>query len=150
MNSDDNPIPTNGAITPADENSSDKNELSAEAEIFKNLPKEAKMGLEIGMMSMQGFGKISNPILKKVTEEHITKILDISEKEDQRTHEDTKALRNLILILVVIFVALFVFLTVFLVGADKDLYRDIIKIFTAFIGGLGGGFGLKGYIDRKK
>lgn len=31
-----------------------------------------------------------------------------------------------------------------------ELYKEAMKLFVAFAGGLGGGFGIKGYIDRKK
>jgi hypothetical protein len=43
-----------------------------------------------------------------------------------------------------------VFFTVFLVKTDTELYKEAMKLFVAFAGGLGGGFGIKGYIDRKK
>jgi len=46
----------------------------------------------------------------------------------------------------IIFVALFVFLTVFLVGADKELYKEAVKLFAVFLGG----FGVKSYMDRNK
>jgi hypothetical protein len=45
---------------------------------------------------------------------------------------------------------MFVFATVFLVGHDKELYQEILKLLAVFLGGLGSGFGFKGYLDRKK
>jgi hypothetical protein len=49
-----------------------------------------------------------------------------------------------------VFAALFIFSTVFLVGSDKELYKEVIKLFAVFLGGLGSGFGIKSYMDRSK
>jgi hypothetical protein len=45
---------------------------------------------------------------------------------------------------------LFTFLTIFLVGTDKELYKEAMKLFAVFLGGFGGGFGVKSYMDRKR
>jgi len=101
-------------------------------------------------MSMHRFGPEPDPLIDKLTEGHIDKILDISKREDEYSYEDTGQSRKFTLVYVIIFIALFVFLTAFLVGADKDLYKEAIKLFAVFLGGFGGGFGLKSYMDRDK
>jgi len=80
----------------------------------------------------------------------IDKILEITAKDDKRSFKDTAQSRKFTLLYVVIFVALFIFLTVFLVGADKDLYKEAIKLFAVFLGGFCGGFGVKSCMDRDK
>ncbi|CAN2041922.1 Membrane protein DUF2335 [Candidatus Magnetomoraceae bacterium gMMP-15] len=134
---------------PEDHKSSENNHVSA---IEPDLPPEAKKVLEIGMsgMSMHRFGPMPNPIAAKITEKHINKILDIAEKDDDCSFKDSKENRKFMLIYFLVFAALFVFSTVFLVGSDKELYKEVIKLFAVFLGGLGSGFGIKSYIDRKK
>ena len=39
---------------------------------------------------------------------------------------------------------------VFLADSDRDLYKEVIKLFAVFLGGLGSGFGIKSYLDREK
>lgn len=143
-------IPT-GNGTNSEENKSSENSSAStvEAELLKDLPPEAKKVLEIGM-SMHRFGPMPNPIAAKITEKHIDKILSLAEKDDEHSFKDAGEIRKFTLIYVLIFSGLFVFSTIFLVGSDKELYKEVIKLFAVFFGGLGSGFGIKSYIDRKK
>lgn len=119
------------------------------AELLKKLPPEARKVVEIGM-SMHRFGPMLNPLTEKITEKHIDKILDISAKDDERSFVDAALSRWFTLAYVILFLGLFVFLTIFLVGADKELYKEAVKLFAVFLGGFGGGFGVKSYMDRGK
>lgn len=40
-------------------------------------------------------------------------------------------------------VGAFLFLTWFLVGADKEVYLEVLKLLVVFVGGLGSGYGIK-------
>lgn len=122
---------------------------SIEPELLKDLPPEAKKVLEVGM-SMHRFGPMPNPLAEKINEKHIDKILEIAEKDDERSFKDAGETRKFTLIYVLVFAALFIFSTVFLVGSDKELYKEVIKLFAVFLGGLGSGFGIKSYMDRSK
>jgi hypothetical protein len=83
-------------------------------------------------------------------ETHVTKILELAEKDDERAFADAQASKKYILGYVLIFSVLFIFATVFLVGQNTELYKEMLKLLAMFLGGLGSGFGLKGYLDRKK
>jgi hypothetical protein len=121
-----------------------------EGDIFKQLPPEVQKVVEIGF-SMQRFaGPLPPPFLTKINEEHISKILESADKGDERSFTDAQSSKKYILLYVLIFSALFVFATVFLVGKDVELYKEILKLLAVYLGGLGSGFGLKGYLDRKK
>ena len=133
----------------AEESSEKSNSSSIEPEFIKTLPPEAKKVLEVGM-SMHGFGPTPNPLTKKINEKHIDKILEIAEKDDERSFKDAGENRKFTLIYVLVFAALFIFSTIFLVGSDKELYKEVIKLFAVFLGGLGSGFGIKSYMDRSK
>ncbi len=122
-----------------------------ESELLNKLPADARKIVEVGMMSMHRFsGPMSNPITQKINEKHIDKILELSEKDDERAFKDASQARRYTLAYVIVFVLLFIFVTVFLVGSDKELYKEVIKLLAVYLGGLGSGFGIKSYIDRNK
>jgi hypothetical protein len=115
----------------------------------KNIPRRVKERitefLSIGRIS----GSALSPFESKINEKHIDKILDIKEKYDDKIFNDTQQSRKFLLVYILIGVALFVFLTLFLVSNDKELFKDIIKLFIAFVGGIGAGYGIKSYKDNK-
>lgn len=123
--------------------------LGIEPELLSKLPPEARKVIEIGM-SMHRFGPMPNPLTQKLNPQHIDKILESAEKDSQRAFRDAGETRKYTLIYLTIVSILFVFLTVFLVGSDKELYKEIIKLLIVFSGGLGSGFGIKSYMDRNK
>jgi len=127
----------------------EKGSSAIEPEVLDKLPPELKKAVE--SFSLQAFtGPVFHPILKKVTESHIDKVLDQTEKDSERDFEDAKSSRRYGFAAFVIICALFVFLTWYLTAVDKDLYRDIIKVLLGLVGGFGGGFAFKGYLDRDR
>ncbi|OQY01489.1 MAG: hypothetical protein B6I26_03955 [Desulfobacteraceae bacterium 4572_130] len=117
--------------------------------VLDNLPPKAKKIIEVGM-SMHEFDSMQNPLADKINEKHIDKILELAEKDDERSFKDAGETRKFTLIYLLIFAILFIFLTIFLVGSDKELYKEIIKILVIFLGGLGSGFGIKSHMERNK
>lgn len=136
-----------------EEDSIEKNDETEEVipeSVFEKLPPEVKKVMEIGF-SMQRFsGPVPSPFLAKINETHVTKILELAEKDDERAFADAQSSKKYIFGYVLIFSVLFIFATVFLVGQNTELYKEILKLLAMFLGGLGSGFGLKGYLDRKK
>lgn len=143
-------ISENQSSTKKEDEFENKEIDSLKPEVLEGLPDEAKKIIEIAMTSMHRVGPPVNPISKIINAQHIDKILELAEKDDDRSFNDAKESRKYTLYYVLIFAALFVFATVYLVGSDKELYKEIIKLFSVFVGGLGGGFGIKSYIDRNK
>lgn len=124
-------------------------DLEAIAPELADLPPEAKRFVQ-ATLSMQRFSApLVSPILGKINENHISKILEIAEKEDERLFADTQSSRKYTLINTILILCFFGFLTVFLVNKDVAVYQEILRIIIIFGGGLGSGFGLKGYLDRK-
>lgn len=120
--------------------------LDAQDGLLESAPPEVKKF----MMSMQRMsGPIPHPLADKINDKHIDKILDLAEKDDERVFQDTSQSRRYTLAYLALFVALFVFATVFLVGKDTELYKEILKLLAIFAGGLGSGFGIKSYMDKK-
>ncbi|MEH2292979.1 hypothetical protein [Nostoc sp.] len=114
-----------------------------------NLPPEIKKEIRT-FLSMGRFSASSiSPILDKINQQHITKILESVEKDSERAFVDAQEARKYNLVAICIFVAVFVFLTVFLVNKDVAVYQDILKILIIFGGGFGSGLGFKIYLDRR-
>lgn len=124
----------------------DSKEEQNDSEIFEKLPPEVKKVMEIGMTMQRFSGPVPSPFLEKINENHIDKILDISEKEDDRKYKDSQSSKYIFLAAFVAVILLFVFLTIYLAQSNSELYMEILKLSVAFIGGLGGGFGIKSYI----
>ncbi len=95
-------------------------------------------------------GNISRPTLEsKITGEHLHKLLDYDDKSDERKFKDAQQSRKFQLAYVLLAVLLFVFLAIFLVGKDTELFKEIVKLFIVFVGGIGAGFGIKTYKSKK-
>jgi hypothetical protein len=120
-----------------------------EPELLEDLPNEIKRVVEIGM-SMQRFsGAMPSPIASKINEKHIDKILEIASKDSENSHLDKNDKRKYTLYYTLIGVIVFCILTYFLITNDKDdLYKDVLKMLFAFVGGFGGGVGYKTLKDK--
>lgn len=119
-----------------------------DSDIFEGMPPAVEKTVNT-MLSMQGFsGSVSSALESKLNEKHIDKILDMREKRDERKFKDTNRNRIFSLIFILILTAIFIFLTLFLVDKNTDLFKEIIKLFIVFVGGVGAGYGFKTYKDR--
>jgi hypothetical protein len=132
-----------------DAQDTESGDLEKLAEELDSLPPEIKREIKT-FLSMSRFSATSSsPILDKINQQHITKILESVDKDSERAFVDAQQARKYNLISICIFVAVFVFLTVFLVNKDVAVYQDILKILIIFGGGFGSGLGFKIYLDRK-
>lgn len=95
-------------------------------------------------------GPIPNPVLSKLNEKHIDKILEISSKEEDNSFKDSQSNKKFNFAYFIVMVLLIIFLVVFLVKDYKDILLELSKIGIAIVGGFGGGFGYKTYLDRKR
>lgn len=121
-----------------------------ELELGDKLSPEVRKGIEAAFMSMESISRpLLSPLESKINEKHIDKILEIKEKYGDNVFKDTQQSRKFQLVYVLIGVSVFVFLTLLLVGKDTDLFKEIIKLFVTFVGGIGVGFGIKSHINSK-
>lgn len=132
------------------QDTSASNEALADAEqivnpeVLEKLPPEAKQEIIKLSAFMGSFSSPPHsPILKKVNEEHISKILDFSENDSKRTFEDAQTTKRYNLAYAILFCAVAVFLVIYLSDKNPELLKEILKLLIAFLGGLGAGYGLK-------
>lgn len=130
--------------------SSEKNKLEypkSEAELdLEDLPEEAQAVMRMILSSRSisaNSSSLSNSLSDKINTEHISKMLDIAEQDNEREFEDTKLTRLYNLVTLVIILVFLGFITVFLGNKDLSTYQDIIRILIIFGGGFGAGFGYK-------
>jgi hypothetical protein len=117
-------------------------------EVMENLPPEARKQIT-SMLAMRSIGPLPNPVLAKVTPEHISRILDISEQDSERSFKDAQHARLFTAFYVLLFVIALGTLVWYLVPMDKALFLDVFKVFVAFAGDFGSGFGIRSRIDRR-
>jgi hypothetical protein len=103
----------------------------------------------MSMMRSSSPPAVGHPVLEKLTEDHIHKIIDYSQRDEERAYNLRSSNRWFYLVFVILGLGTFLYLIKTLLPANKDLLVDIIKMFIAFLGGLGSGYGLKTYIDKK-
>ena len=143
-------LPNGAPSDSAEDDQSDAADDLIEPEILEKLPPEAKKQIKAQLSMMSVTAPLQNPLARKITPEHISRIIDLSEKDSTNAYKDTRASRRFAFGYVLIFVGLFVFLTIFLTPLDKDLYQSIITFLLTFLAGVGGGFGVKSYMDRNR
>jgi hypothetical protein len=85
------------------------------------------------------FGPAPNPLVEKMTEEHITKVIDNSEADNKRSDYRIKFLA---VILTIGFIAI---CGMFLYAGQSALLKEILTLFITFAGGFAGGYGFKAY-----
>lgn len=118
--------------------------------IDKLPPEEGKKVVESMQIMMGSFRAHSNseltPVLKKLTETHIDKIIEYSEKDDERQFKFAMRSSFYVFLYVILGIGLFIFLTLYLAKDSSMIYMDIMKAIFAFLGG----FGVGNYFGRKK
>ncbi|MCP4134378.1 MAG: hypothetical protein GY754_25615 [bacterium] len=78
----------------------EENSEILEPELLEALPPEIRKEVEFGFSMQRLSGPLPSPLMDKVTEEHITKVLEISEKDDERAYESIQTSRKFNLIYV--------------------------------------------------
>ena len=132
----------NKAVVKKEENQAVDKEIPIPPEILDKIPTEAREEIEkfISIAATSRYvGPMPHPLTSKITEEHVTKIIDNVEKDDQRSFEERKGVRNTTL---TIFILILVFIAGFLIFFTLRGQTEIlIPLLTAVVGA-GGGYGI--------
>lgn len=119
-------------------------------EILEDLPPEVREVVKSSIMMQRYTGPMPNPLFSKINENHIDKILDLAQKEDENSFSDAQSSKRYSMAYFVIFIGVFVFITLYLAKDNKELFSDILGVIISIAGGFGGGYGYKSYVDSKK
>jgi len=121
-----------------------------EAEMLNNLPPEVKRVVEMGFSMQRISGPMQNPLMSKINEKHIDKILELAEKEENNSFSDAQSNKRYGVFYFIAILLFVIFLIIFLIDRDKALLLSILEKAAYILGGFGGGYGLKSYLDNKK
>lgn len=121
-----------------------------ETKILENLPPEVKKVVEMGFSMQRISGTMPNPILSKINENHIDRILDIAQKEEDNSFKDAQSTKKYSLIYFILLIIFVGFLIFYLVDKDRSLLLILVEKGLYVLGGFGGGYGFKAYIDNRK
>jgi hypothetical protein len=123
-------------------------------EIMAEIPEEIRPKLKKSITTfMAEFGAyripIPNPLLDKITESHITTIINQAENDNVRQDRAGASTRRYVFAAFAIVLAIALALIIFLVmrNSTSVLYDLIIAVFS-FAGGFGGGFGLSKHLQK--
>ena len=94
-------------------------------------------------------GPAYHPIFDKLESEHVTQFLTGSFEAENAERQTRRGNRWFLLGYVVIAVGVFAFLTSFLLPSHSEQYFALLQYLGTFVAGLGGGYGLKSYQDRR-
>jgi len=132
-------------------------EKSETAEILSSLPDNMPAEMKKQVVSMMmgfnqttvGRGGSRHPLFEKFSDEHVHKYLDYIQRDDDNAHELKSTNRWFHLAYVIICILFFSFLIVYLLPIDKALLNDILKLLFTFAGGVGSGYGIRSYLEKK-
>lgn len=119
-------------------------------EVLDKLPPEERVRVVREMSTlMMGMARfpVRSPIYEKINEEHINRIIENQDKNNDRIAKDRRSLRRYIfwgaIVTLLAFVALLVF---FQVQQAGEMVINLIIAFFSFVGGVGGGFALSKFV----
>jgi len=111
-------------------------------EVLENMPPDIRRDMQ-KITGIFASGSMGNPIARKVTAEHIDKVLDHNEAENRREFQYRGAGRWFALAYVLISVVVF-FLFAWMFGrSDPELFKLVLTYVATFGAGFAGGWGVK-------
>lgn len=116
-------------------------------EILENLPQSARKTMT-QFLAMSLHSSESNPLIKKLNPEHIGKIIEGVNKDEDNRFSFHKRKQWFNMFYFVVLVIVFLILVMFLRTNDKELLTEIFKIIVYGAGGFGVGYGYKSYKDK--
>ncbi len=126
------------------ENKKDVATFNQFEEVIKGLPEEKQQEIKKFTLSMQGVMPVPNPLVEKLTTEHIAMLLENSNKESERYYQGNKLNKILTTIIVVSVLLIFTTLVIVFRHHVSDISELLKYLLTAILSCLGGyGLGYK-------
>lgn len=114
------------------------NPIEEMEEALKDLPEEKQQIIKRVSLSMQGIMPIPNPVVEKLTSEHITTLLENSNLESERYYENSKLNKILLTVIVAIILTVFTILVIVFRNHIKDIQELLIILLSSGLSGIGG------------
>jgi hypothetical protein len=147
---DEEALSEKNAASPSGEEAQTDDSMQIEdSELPSDMPKPVRRVITQFMGEMRRSGPASSPLVEKLTSEHIDQLIEITNEDSRLEYRDAQQRRKYSVAYFLIGSALFVFLVIYLSGSNPDLLEALIGYLIAFLGGLGGGYGIKSWRDRR-
>ena len=115
-------------------------EASAASELPEEIPQEVRHVMRQSLTMMGMTGPAESSVAKKITEEHITKMLALEEKGMETQYKENNSNRVFIIVIAVLLIGLVV--TILVLFRDKpDMVEKILYAVGGLVAGFGGGYG---------
>jgi hypothetical protein len=115
-------------------------------ELLNELPPKDRKEFIQSVTRISGIFPQQNPLAKKITSEHISELLKISDASDQRDHQERSNERNYnFKVLVTVLIAIFLICVLFIWAKQEEFLKYIIGAIIGF----GGGFGVGKYYNKQ-
>ncbi len=127
-------------LAPADQPDGPETELPIPREFLENIPPEQRSRITRLFSSINQFvAPVFNPVLQRITAEHITQLINNAEAQSQRQSESEKSGRRYQFAYFAITLVALLSLLVFFTLQERF---DVLTAVITGIAGLGAGFGL--------
>ena len=124
-----------------------EDELPLPPELLEGMPPEGRRLFTQAFSSMTQFaGPVFNPVLRRITSEHITQVLDNSEAQSSRDAESERSNRRYQFGYFIVGIAALLFLLVFF--TLREQYHLLAAVITGAMG-FGSGFGVGKFTGRR-
>lgn len=120
----------------APEEENDDEDALVPEELLEGIPQEDRGIIQRSLTMMSG--RMPNPISKKITSEHIGKLIDNSESQDRRESKD-KNFSRIYHVLIILIALAFVSFLIYTFRGNNEVLVPMITGILAFLGGLGVG-----------
>ena len=128
-----------------EENNKDSEPVIPE-QLLNELPLKDRKEFIQSFTRISGIFPQQNPLVKKITSEHISELLKISDASDQRYHQERSNERNHnFKVLVTVLIAIFLICGLFIWAKQEEFLKYIIGAIIGF----GGGFGVGKYYKNE-
>lgn len=121
-----------------------------EVPVLEQLPPELKRSVETVLSTQKSATPLPSTLADKINEQHIEKVLELTAQEDTRRYMETLQRRRYRLIYMILGIICFAAMGFLMVGKHTELFKEIVKLFFVFTGGIGTGYALKSYFEKKK
>lgn len=98
----------------------------------------------VGAMTraMSVMASMGNPVLAKIDATHISRVLDLSDRQAERQRDSEKESRLMFIVGGAAILGFIVFIVIYFGREDQSTMREILFPVLGFLGGIAAGFGL--------
>jgi len=151
-----------GESLAAPEEEEEKGEIVSEEDVFpfdpeflKDAPPEVRRAMiQMSSAMIRMGGPVSNPLAAAVARvldaDHLTSLIESMDRSAELEVTNAQRTRWTVLLCLIIVLVFAGFALWLLKDSNPDLLKDLVAIIASLVGGLGAGYGIKTWAERKR